>query len=209
MKLVEMTVTGFVKELASNSPAPGGGSVAALAGSLAAGLASMVSELTVGREKFKDNEPMIKPLLTEGKELASELLDLIDADTESFNELMKAFKLPKGTDEEKAARSKAIQAATKVTIEVPLKTCEACAKAACLAKTAVTYGNPNAVTDGGSAAHMAMAGAIAASYNVRVNLLGFKDEAFSASVKDRIKKALETAEAAVADVKALLEKALA
>lgn len=208
MKLVERTVTSFVHELASDSPAPGGGSVAALAGSLAAGLASMVAGLTVGREKFKDQEAVMAPVITDGQKLADEFLDLIDRDTASFNDLMAAFKLPKGTDEEKAARSAAIQTATKGTVVVPLRTCEACLEAAKLAHVAVANGNPNAVTDGGSAAQMAMAGAVSAAYNVRVNLLGLKDQAYVETTRAKVAEILSAVKTEVTAVEALLEKAL-
>lgn len=208
MNLVDLSITAFIEELASDSPAPGGGSVAALAGSLSAALASMVGGLTVTKEKLRDRWEALTPVQVEGLALSKRFLALIDEDTESFNVLMAAFKLPKESDEEKSARSAAIQEATKGTTEVPFKTCACCLDAVKFAFVAADQGNPNAVTDAGTAAQMARAGAISAVYNVRVNLLGIKDEAYVSEMNAKVKALVAQVNEETARVEALLEKAL-
>ncbi|MGI6075942.1 MAG: cyclodeaminase/cyclohydrolase family protein [Pyramidobacter sp.] len=196
MKLREMTLPDFTHELASKSPAPGGGSVAALGGALAAGLVSMVGELTYGREKYAAVQDDMKALCDQGKKLADDLLLLIDKDTDSFAAFMDAMKLPKDTDEQKAARRESMQKAAKVTVEVPLETLKLCAEIAELVITAIKEGNVNASTDAASAGEFAHAAALSASYNVRTNLPGIKDAAFveekraaAAALADRAEKA--------------------
>ncbi|MEG2183959.1 MAG: cyclodeaminase/cyclohydrolase family protein [Cloacibacillus sp.] len=190
MKFEEMTVGAFIDELASNSPAPGGGSVAALCGSLASGLTSMVGNLTIGKEKYKDNWDTMQQVFDASEKLRADFVKLMNDDTESFNVFMAAMKMPKDTDEEKAARKTAMAEATKTATEVPLLTLETCAEAAKLAFEAASFGNPNAASDAGSAALLADAAGKAASYNVRINLPGVKDEAFAAQCGERMKKAL-------------------
>jgi glutamate formiminotransferase/formiminotetrahydrofolate cyclodeaminase len=208
MKLSELTVKGFVEELASDSPAPGGGSVAALVASLGAALTSMVGSLTVGKEKYRDNWEDMEEVRTEGNELHARLLELMEADTEAFNAFMAAMKLPKGTDEEKAARREAMQQATRGAIDVPLNTLHCCVGLVGLAATAADKGNPNAVTDAGTAAVLARAAAVSAAYNVRINLMGLKDEAFVAQTKDEIATLLADIETRVAAVEETIEIAL-
>lgn len=208
MNLVDLKVDGFVKELASDSPAPGGGSVGALAGSLAAGLAAMVGRLTVSKEKFADKHALLAPVVEEGDKLVDEALALIDKDTASFNVLMDAFKLPKGTDEEKAARSEAIQKATVGTIDVPLRTLEVCVRSLQLARIAAEHGNPNAVSDAGTGAQMARAGAVAAAYNVRINCMGLKDKALAAEYLKKVEELMAECTKTLSEVEGLLEKAL-
>lgn len=192
MKFEEMTVGAFIDELASDSPAPGGGSVAALCGSLAAGLTAMVGNLTVGKEKYKDNWKAMDKVRAESEALRAEFVKLMNEDTESFNVFMAAMKMPKATDEEKAARRAAMAEASKTATAVPLHTLEACAKAAKLACEAASFGNPNAASDAGSAALLADAAGKAASYNVRINLPGVKDEAFAADCRAKMAEALKT-----------------
>ena len=142
MILHEMTLPAFVEELASNSPAPGGGSIAALGGALAAGLVSMVGELTRGREKYAAAQADMELLCAKGKEYAATLLKLIDEDTAAFNDFMAAMKLPKDTDEQKAARRAAMQEAAKGTVEAPLRTLNLCAEVAKLALVAPPANSP-------------------------------------------------------------------
>lgn len=203
-----MDIPAFVEELASNSPAPGGGSVAALGGALAAGLASMVAELTLGRKKYADVQGEMEDLAAKGKKLARDLLVAIDTDTESFNSFMEAMKLPKETDAEKAARREAMQEAAKLTAEVPLKTLEMCCEAEELAFKAVSMGNTNAVTDGGSAGMFAFAAGTAAAYNVRINLMGIKDEAYVADMSAKVKELLTRLTEGRDKLSAHMEKAL-
>ncbi len=208
MKLSELTVKGFVEELASDSPAPGGGSVAALAGSLGAALSAMVAGLTVGKEKYKENWEVMSGVQTEGKNLQNRFLELMEEDTQAFNVFMAAMKMPKGNDQEKAARSEAIQQATKKAIEVPFETLKQCAAMVKLAEIASSKGNPNAVTDAGSAAVLARAAAVAASYNVKINLMGLKDEAFATKIRSEMADLLGEIEASSVSIEESVEAAI-
>jgi len=209
MKLSEMKIDEFVKELASDSPAPGGGSVAALSGSLGAALVSMVSALTVGKEKYRDNREVMEKAGEEARELQTRLLELMEEDTKAFNAYMAALKLPKETEEQKARRKEAIQEATKGAIDVPLKTLEACRDVAALAETACKKGNQNAVSAAGTAAIMAQAAGKAAAYNVKINLMGLKDETLAAKVRREMENLMAELERLVDGVEKAIEKSLA
>lgn len=190
MKFEETTIKAFIDELASNSPAPGGGSVAALCGSLAAGLEAMVANLTLGKEKYRTGWDKMHKVLEEGEKLRAEFISLMNEDTESFNLFMQALKMPKETEEQKASRKAAMGEASKAATAVPLRTLESCVKAAELSFTAAKYGNSNAVSDAGVAALLAEAAGKAASYNVKINLPGIADEAFAKECRERMEKAL-------------------
>lgn len=190
MKLTDYTIEQFAAELASGSPAPGGGSVAALCGALGAALASMVANLTVGREKYRDSEEAMRRVLSRGDALRADFLALIDEDAAAFDAYMAARKLPRGTDAEKTAREEAVEKATKMATTVPLRTLEACAGLAELAREAALHGNPNALSDAGVAALLAVATAKSAAFNVRINLPGIKDGAFAADCRARMTSAL-------------------
>lgn len=194
MKFEEMKVREFIDELASNSPAPGGGSVAALGGSLGAGLVSMVCNLTIGKEKYKENWTVMEGVLAKSEAIRAKFIDLMNKDTESFNVFMTAMKMPKATDEEKAVRKAAMAEASKLATEVPLVTLETCAELSEIALVAAEHGNPNAASDGGCAALLAEAAGKAAAYNVRINLPGVSDEAFVAQCKERMLSALDVIE---------------
>ena len=168
----------FLDELAGPTPAPGGGSAAAAAGAMGAALVSMVANLTVGREKFADVEAQMKEVLVRSEALRAELTQLITDDAEAFNTIMAAFRLPKDTDKEKAARQEAIQAGTQQATLTPLATARACAEVIELAKLVAEKGNPNAVSDAGAGAACAQAGLKAAALNVLINLPSIKDQAF-------------------------------
>lgn len=190
MKFEETTIKAFIDELASNSPAPGGGSVAALCGSLAAGLEAMVANLTLGKEKYRTGWDKMNKVLEEGEKLRAEFINLMNEDTESFNLFMQALKMPKETEEQKASRKAAMGEASKAATAVPLRTLESCVKAAELSFAAAKYGNSNAVSDAGVAALLAEAAGKAASYNVKINLPGITDEAFAEECRERMEKAL-------------------
>lgn len=183
--LSEKTVTEFTKELASDSPAPGGGSVAALTGALAAALSAMVGRLTVGKEKYKDAWAVMEKVRDEADTLSITLMDLMEKDTDAFNAYMAAMKLPKDTDEAKAARKEAMQNAAKESTSVPLRSMECCLEAAKLGELAARHGNPNALSDAGSAVLLAKAGGRAAMYNVLINLSGIGDSTFVEQCKSR------------------------
>lgn len=180
-KLVDMTVTGFVEETASESPAPGGGSIAATMGALGAALATMVANLSSHKRGWDDRWEEFSDWAERGKAFHDRMLALVDADTDAFNALMAAFGLPKGTAEEKAARTTAIQAATKLAIEVPLEVMQVAADSMVVIEAMVSIGNPNSVTDAGVGALAARSAVIGAHLNVKVNCSGLKDEAFRAA----------------------------
>ena len=179
-------VHGFLSELASSSPAPGGGSVAALTGACGAGLVSMVCNLTIGKEKYSDVEDEIKKVLRSSEKLRNELIKLIDDDTNAFNDVMKAFKMPKETAEEKKTRSDAIQIGYQKAAQVPLNTAQTCEKILDFALVVAEKGNQNSITDAGVAAIMAQAGVESALYNVEINLGSIKDESFVSEVSSEI-----------------------
>ncbi len=187
--LIDQKVTEFIDILASDEPAPGGGSTAALVGSLGAALGTMVCRLSKGdtfasvSADVHDSERRLVVLL-------DELRADIDADTEAFNQVMAAFKLPKGTDGEKMARTAAIQVAMKGAAELPLKVAKASVLVQRLANKIITFGNPNAASDvavGGLLAYAALQGAI---YNVKINLGSIKDETYVQTMKSEIQALL-------------------
>ncbi|AER66108.1 Glutamate formimidoyltransferase [Thermovirga lienii DSM 17291] len=208
MKLAELTVKAFTDELASSSPAPGGGSVAALAASLGSALSSMVGRLTVGKEKYKDNWESMEKVIESGDALKDRFLKLMEEDTEAFNDFMAAMKMPKDTEEQKAARSKAMQEGLKKAVQVPLETLKACKALAEIALTAAEKGNPNAITDAGTAALLAKAAGIAAAYNVRINLGSIKDEAFVSETNQVVKETLDNIFNLADQAGKIVEKAL-
>src|SRR5208337_1242827 len=165
----------FLAELGSASPAPGGGSAAALAGAIAASLCEMVCRLTLSREAYKDVWAVVGEAQLRAGSLGSRLRELIEEDAQAFNSVMTARKLPRGTEEQKAARELAIQEATLRSARVPLETLEYLAPLADLAVVCAEMGNQGCVTDAGSAAQMIRAGATAAEWNVRVNLPSVRD----------------------------------
>ena len=184
--LVDLTLKGFHEVLASDSPAPGGGSVAALSGNLGAGLISMVCRLTIGKKGYESSEEIAKATLVKCDSLGSKLLEYVDADTEAFNGVMAAFKMPKSTDEEKATRSAAIQSGYKEAIQSPLSIAEACLATLELADVMVDKGNANALSDIGVGADMAFSGLEGAIMNVEINLPSVKDGAFVKEMSDRV-----------------------
>jgi glutamate formiminotransferase/formiminotetrahydrofolate cyclodeaminase len=182
--LMSMTVTRFVDEVSTESPAPGGGSVAALMGSLGAALAAMVANLTVGKAGYEAAWPELAAMAERGQALKDQLARLVDEDTEAFNRVMEAMRLPKGTLEQAAERKRAIEAANKAATEVPLRTARHCLAAIELAGLAAEKGNRNSASDAGVAAFAARAGVEGAVLNVLTNLGGITDEAFKKACVD-------------------------
>lgn len=180
MKLSTMNITEFVALLGSNEPAPGGGSTAALVGSLGISLLKMVAGLTVGREKYKEQEAQMQEILTNADKMSTEFLQLMDKDTEAYNGVTAVFKMPKSTDEEKAKRSAAMQDALKASTLSPLKMMEESLAALELAKTAVGKGNTNAASDFGVCALSLKTAVQGAWLNVKINIPGLKDKEFAA-----------------------------
>lgn len=196
MKLVDMTVKNYLDVLKSEAPAPGGGSVSALSAAQGAGLVAMVCDLTIPKEKYAEYKDLCQQVKAEILEVFDELVIGIDKDTEAYNKVSAAFKLPKGTDEEKAARSKAIQEATIVATEVPYETMSLCMKGIEITAKIVGKSNPNASSDLGVAALNFLAGIKGAYLNVMINLPGIKSEEQKARFKDA-EEMVKKAEAAV------------
>ena len=174
--LAQMTVEGFTRETASESAAPGGGSISACMGAFGAALATMVANLSAHKRGWDHRWKEFSDVAEEGQKLVDELLLLIDEDTAAFNRIMDCFSMPKGTAEEKAARAAALEAATLYAAEVPLKTMEAALKALPLALQMAQTGNPASASDAGVAALAAVAGIRGARLNVRINCAGLNDK---------------------------------
>lgn len=186
--LKDMSVEQFIAVTESDAPAPGGGSVSALVGALGAALTGMVAGLTIGKKKYADAEAEMKEIAVKAAEIRKELVEAIDKDSSSFNEFMAAMGMPKDTDEQKAARTAAMQSGLKSAAQVPYSVAETAAKIFPLAKAVIERGNTNAVTDGLVAAMAARTAVIGAGLNVKINLGSIKDEAFVAEYAAKVKK---------------------
>jgi len=184
-KLIDMTCTEFADETASESPAPGGGSISAYMGALGAALAVMVANLSSHKAGWDDRWKEFSDHAVKGQQIKNDLLALVDEDTESFNKVMDAFGLPKTTDEEKAARTAAIQEATKYATEVPFRTMQRTFDAFEIIKAMVETGNPNSVTDAGVGALCARSAVMGAFLNVKINAAGLKDKAYADDIVKR------------------------
>ena len=182
----DKAVEAFINETGSSSPAPGGGSIAALNAASGAALIEMVAALTIGKEKYAAVEAEMKTVLDTAHELKARFLSLIDKDSNAFNKIMAAFKLPKGTDEEKAARSAAIQSATKEAALVPFEIGETAFELFALAEAVIKKGNSNAVTDGAVAAMNARIAVKGAFLNVKINLGSIKDQNFVTNLQTKM-----------------------
>ena len=176
MKLVDMTVTSYLDLLNSDAPAPGGGSASALCGAQGAALVSMVAGLTIGKKKYPDDQELCAEVAQKASKLKDALLAQVDKDTEAFNLVSAAFKLPKETDEEKAVRSKAIADATLVATQVPFETMKICLEALGYSKSLIGHSNTNAASDLGVSALNLITCMKGAWLNVLINLGGVKDE---------------------------------
>ena len=199
--LINMSAADLADETASESPAPGGGSIAAYCGVLGVSLATMVANLSSHKRGWDDRWQEFGEWAAKGQKLKEELLWLVDEDTNSFNKIMDAFRLPKNSDAEKAARSEAIQNATKYAIEVPFKVMETSLKSFEIIKAMAEIGNPNSVTDAGVGALCARTAVIGAHLNVKINTGDLKDEVFK---KDILAKAQQVENKAIALEKEVL-----
>lgn len=182
MNLQDLTVKEFIDKVTGNDPVPGGGSVSALNGSLAASLAAMVANLTVGRKKYAEVNDEMEELSARLTGLSAQLLNDVDRDAEAYDRVFAAFKLPKETDEEKAVRTEAIQRETKYAAQVPMEVARTAHAMLPLIDTVARKGNSNAVTDACVAMMCARTAVLGALLNVRINLTSITDEAF---VKER------------------------
>jgi formiminotetrahydrofolate cyclodeaminase len=176
--LKDLTITEFLEQTASAEPLPGGGCTAALNAALAASLTEMVTNLTIGRKEFQSVEDEMKKIRKTAADLRKKLQNDIDNDAKAYQEVLAAFKLPKNTDSEKKQRSSAIQQAFKTAAKVPLGVARDAITIMDLASRAIARGNQNALSDGAVAVLACRAAALAAAYNVKINLGGIKDPDF-------------------------------
>lgn len=183
MSFADCTLQQFIDDLASGSPTPGGGSAAAVSGAMAAALAEMVCNLTVGKDRYADVEDEMRKMQEKLTAVRAQLLVLADDDAAAFNDVMAAFKMPKGDE-----RGRAIQEASKHAAQVPMETAEQCMAVLEYAEGIAKKGNQNSITDAGTAALLAHAALYAALYNVRINLGGIDDEAFCSEMDSRVEK---------------------
>lgn len=190
----EESLASFLDQLASSAPTPGGGSVAALCGALSAALSSMVANLTLGREKYRDVELQIRAALERSEQLRRRFLQLIDEDIAAYGALSAAYRLPKSTAEEQAARSSQIQAALTGAAEAPLRMAEQARQALELCQTLAAIGNPNVVSDVGVAAITASAALESGALNVLINLKTMKDRELATRLSQRLSTAQEGAD---------------
>lgn len=187
-KLINMSLSAFADETASESPAPGGGSIAAYAGVLGAALATMVANLSSHKKGWDERWEEFSNWAEKGEHYKARLISLVDADTRAFNQIMQAFGLPKSTDAEKAARHAAIQEATRYAIEVPFQVMQAAYDSMEVIKAMAETGNPNSVSDAGVGALCARSSVMGAFMNVRINAAGYDDKNFVTDIIDRGRK---------------------
>jgi glutamate formiminotransferase/formiminotetrahydrofolate cyclodeaminase len=201
-------VADFIQELSGNSPAPGGGSVAALAGALAAALCAMVSRLTLGKEKYRQAWGRMKRAKEQADGAAHRFLVLMEQDTAAYNEVVAALRLPKHTKPQRTARGEAVQQATRKAASVPLETLREVAGLADVIQAVVEMGNPNCITDAATAAQLARAAAHAAAYNVQINLGGLSDRVFVAECGREVEQILAGLNSTVANLEEKVAAAL-
>ena len=198
--LTELTVKGLLAETAGDAPVPGGGSISALNGAIAAALAEMVANLTLGKKKYADVQDEMAEIAKNAAALQKELVLDVDRDSEAYDGVAQAFKLPKETEEEKAIRSAAIQENTKKAALVPMEVARRASALLPAIEAVVARGNQNAVTDGCVAMMCARVAVVGALFNVRINLTSIKDEEFVARLReeaDRLEADVLAREAAV------------
>lgn len=203
--LTSMKINSFIDELASDSPAPGGGSVAALCGALSAALASMVAHLTFGKKGYRQHDETMDELSVKAQKLKAKLVDYVDKDTEAFNKVMAAFRLPKGTPEQEEERNAAIADANKLAASIPFEVLSLMPDVITLAKTAAAFGNKNLTPDAGVSGLTAALAARGAAYNVRVNLQSLPDDDFSLKMKQDTDRILAEVDSIAAEIKEEIE----
>ncbi|MDU4960266.1 MAG: cyclodeaminase/cyclohydrolase family protein [Sporomusaceae bacterium] len=192
--LIEQTITAFLQALQSDSPAPGGGSAAALTGATGAALAIMVGKLTLANEKYEPVHDECGKLAAALSACLDKLTLYIDADTAAFSQVMAAYKLPKATTDEKAARTAAVQTALKQAAALPLAVAQTCVEVLELAARMLAIGNTNAASDAAVAGRLAEAAMWSAIYNVRINLASIKDVSFIDATTAAVAREIDRAE---------------
>ncbi|MCB0762111.1 MAG: glutamate formimidoyltransferase [Flavobacteriales bacterium] len=200
-KLIDLTLTAFANETASESPAPGGGSISAYCGALGAALGTMVANLSAHKRGWDDRWEEFSKWAERGLDFQQQLLALVDEDTAAFNRIIDAVRMPKGTDDEKAVRAQAMHDATKYAIEVPLKVARTCLATMDVLEQMVSEGNPNSVTDAGVGTLCARTGVLGAVMNAKINVKDFDDEAYKNAVLAECNKLIEEAETREAAVR--------
>ena len=205
-RLVRQRVKGFARETASESAAPGGGSVSAYMGALAAALGTMVANLSAHKRGWDDRWKEFSDWAERGQDVMERLLRLVDEDTEAFAKIMDVFSMPKGTEEEKAARAEAMEKATLYASRVPLKTMQTAMEAMPVALAMARIGNPASASDAGVGAIAALAAVRGAHLNVRINAAGLKDRALASELTDEASRIEAEAVAAEAEVLAEVNK---
>ncbi len=194
MGYLEQPLQTYVDALASGAPTPGGGSAAALVGALGAALNSMVANFTVGREKYAAVEEEMRVLLAESEGLRAELERLTQADTEAYGLVSAAYKLPRETEEQKTARTAAIQEALRAAAQVPMAAVRACSEVLRIAAAVAEKGNPNLITDAGVAAKFGLAALECAVLNAEINLRSITDQGYVNECFDELKPLVHAAE---------------
>lgn len=206
--LIKLNLREFANELSSDSPAPGGGSTAALCGALAASLASMVANLTIGKKDYQDVQDKVKEIAVKAQEFKDEFLNAVDLDSQAFNNLMTAYRMKKNTDEQKLEREKAVEEASKQATLVPMNVLERSIEALELAKEVALHGNKNSISDAGVAGLAAQAAAEGAYYNVRINLPNIQDEKFKSNTRKKADSLKKKSEKLSKGIKEIIEKEL-
>ncbi|WP_372751264.1 glutamate formimidoyltransferase [Labilibaculum sp.] len=203
-KLVDMSLAAFVEETASESMAPGGGSISAYMGAMGAALGSMVANLSAHKPGWDDRWEEFSDWAEKGKEYHSKLVHLVDEDTNAFNKIMAAIRLPKQTEEEKTARAEAMEEATKFATLVPFQTMELCLGCMDVAKAMAEIGNPNSITDAGVGALAARSGVLGAFMNVKINAADLQDKTWSADIIAKGQAIVDRATALESEIVALV-----
>jgi formiminotetrahydrofolate cyclodeaminase len=198
--LSDETVNEFLSKLASKSPTPGGGSVAALSGALGAALTSMVCNLTVGKKKYLEVTEELSDVLKGSEELRQVFTELIEKDSDAFNKVMEAYSLPKDTEANKEERSRAIEEATKQATSVPLEVIRNCQRALRLGKVVAEKGNRNSISDAGVAALMLNAASEGAALNVLINLGSINDREFVTHTIEEMRSLTSSVQALADDI---------
>lgn len=204
--LTDLSTKEFLTLLASDAPAPGGGGAAAIAGGIAAALASMLANLTIGKKKFAEHEAEAKALLERAEELRLQMLQLAEKDAEVFDQFMRCYKLPKNTEAELEARSQAIRAAAKQATEIPMEIARISVKIMEITAQLAVIGNPNVITDGAVSGLLARAAARGSVYNVLINLHLTKDDEYNKIMAQEAALLEQQAEKLEQEILALTDK---
>ncbi|MDR2084129.1 MAG: glutamate formimidoyltransferase [Bacteroidales bacterium] len=207
-KLIDMNLKAFAEETASESPAPGGGSISAYMGALGVALGTMVANLSAHKRGWDDRWEEFSKWAEKGKFYQDQLIKMVDEDTNAFNKIMDAFSLPKSNENEKMIRTKAIQEATKYAIEVPLKVMELCCDSMEVMKAMAETGNPNSISDAGVGTLAARAGVRGAYLNVKINAASYDDKAFIEETLEKARIINETAEIKEIEIIKIVDKTL-